>query len=186
MSLLSLASGPETISETLCCVACIWVCEIVLNLHKPLRCYVVWVCVCVCTLELAENTWLHACLQSACLHADRSILNHAAANLLQPQREKHHHIHAAACLPAVTQSTQLYYFTRTSVFPSCRRSQCADVGLHMKAWCNLSDHRASEDQVLWGMKLRHSFQLRVQVSWNHSGWNGTTNLFQSPAPRTVF
>lgn len=143
------------------------------------------VSVSVCALHLAESKWLHACLQSACLHADRSILNHAAANLLQPQRQKRD---SSMLLPVYLQLLNQHNFIVLHAPPRSHHVgvPCAHVGLHMKAWCNLSGHGASGDQVLGGMKLRHSFQLRVQVFWNRSGRNGTTNLLQSPAARTVF
>lgn len=99
-----------------------------------------------------------------CLHADRSILNHAAVNLHQhsdssiqtTERGKQPSvpIKAAASLPAVTHSTQLYYFPTIFLPPyshhvwAALRVRGVRVGLDMKAAGNLSDRRASGDQVL--------------------------------------
>lgn len=68
------------------------VCQIVCNLHKPLSYYAACarelVRVCACVRVRERDLWfgeakLHACLQSVCLLADRSILNHVSVNILQ-------------------------------------------------------------------------------------------------------
>lgn len=135
------------------------------------------VCVCMCACIVVGRAELRACLQSVCLRADRSILNHAAVNLpkhsdnniqttgrknslLCPSRLLHIYLqlltqHRLIILHPAPSSLRIHIHVQAVL-----RVHGVHMGLDMKSECNVSDHRASGDQVLL---CCNSFQFRFQV-----------------------
>lgn len=184
VSLQRLASGPETIMENLCSAVSdrVCMCEIVFNLHKPLRCYAVCVCVCVhcgwrsiaaCLSAVSVSPCWQVYLKSCWCESPPNTLTTALKTTEREKKRKHstHCAHQYCCLFTYSYTlkpyTTLLFYTQPCppfIFPSCLESalclQCAyGIWYEKCVICLWRSCRCCEE---WSCAT-------AQVSWNCHG-----------------
>lgn len=148
-----------------------------------------WRSIAACLSAVSVSPCWQVYFKSCCCESSPSTVTTA----FKPQREKNNPPCPSRLLLPDTHLTQFYYCPPNSILSSYSYHVWAVLHVHsvqivldIKPECNLSDHRTSGDQVLWGIKLCHSFRFRefrspdTAVDREEKIWSRTRRHYPAP------